>query len=229
MKMLGVLGTVVALALAACTLADQDSSVSASREGQPSRRSLADFLACIRQATYDYEPAATPAALAEQADAVVTGAIVDVNPGQSYAPLPESEAEIVTSVLEVKVDRVLAGTRAVVADGSVYIEVAHPAFVGRGVSGGPRVPFDHAACAASVPRAYGVFFLADRTNEPYWDTVLNQGAGRPAGARIAATFVQGFLLEDASGGLVSVSEPFETMPPAWHDLRSVDDVLAELR
>jgi hypothetical protein len=40
--------------------------------------------------------------------------------------------------------------------------------------------------------------------------------------------VQGFLIEDASGKLVSVMDGLETMSPAWRDLESVDDVLAQL-
>ena len=35
--------------------------------------------------------------------------------------------------------------------------------------------------------------------------------------------------EDADGKLVSVWESFAAMPPAWHGLDSVDEVLAELR
>jgi hypothetical protein len=70
--------------------------------------------------------------------------------------------------------------------------------------------FDHEACPGPVPGAYGVFFLGDRTNG------------------VTSAFVQGFLIEDASGGLVSVWEPFSLMPRAWHGLGSVDEVLAEV-
>ncbi len=152
----------------------------------------------------------------EQADAVVTGTIVDMKPGQSYAPTPESQEQTPTFVLEVKVDQVLAGDRGVVADGSVYVEMPNPA--------------SRDACLdAPVPSADGVFFLDDRTNEPYWDTIIDEGAGRPAGARITAPFVQGFLIEDPRGKLVSVLDGLETMSPTWRDLDSVEEVLAELR
>lgn len=223
-----ILGLVVALVLGTYTPGDQRSAMRASEERQSSGGRLADFLEEMRRSHADYEPAATPADLAARVDAVVTGTIVGVKPGQSYAPTPESEAEIATSVLEVKVDRALLGDNAVVANGSVYIELPHPAFVGTGVEGGPVAPFDHAAFAATVPRSYGVFFLDDRTNEPYWDTVLDEGAGRPAGARITTPFVQGFLIEDSNGKLVSVLEPFEAMPPAWRGLGSVAEVLVAL-
>ena len=177
------------------------------------KEGLADFLDCMRQIAYDYEPADTPAALAAEADAVVTGTIVALRPGQTYAPAPNGGPDTTTSVLEVKVDQVVAGGSAVVADGSVYVEVSS---------------FEHAPCPATVPRAYGVFFLDDRTNQPYSETILDKGAGRPAGARITAPFVQGFLLENPDGKLVSVWEPFETMPRAWRGLDSVEDVVAKL-
>jgi hypothetical protein len=139
--------------------------------------------------------------------------------GQSYARAPESQAHEATLVLEVGVDRVLAGDRAVVGAGSVYVEMPNPAHEGQGVDG---------CLAAPVPRADGVFFLDDRTNEPYSGAILDEGAGRPAGAGITAAVVQGFLIEDPSGKLVSVMDDLETMPRPWRALDSVEDVLAEL-
>jgi hypothetical protein len=209
-----VLGLAVALALAACGQVKEGPSES---PGQPSPtgQSFADFLACMRQVTYDYQPAETPAHLARQADAVVAGTIVDMKAGQSYAATSESEFDVATFVLEVEVDRVLAGDPAVVADGSVYVEMPNPSS-------------DTGCLEAPVPRSYGVFFLDDRMNEPYSQTILDEGAGRPAGTRMTAPFVQGFLIEDASGKLVSVMDGLETMSPAWRDLESVDDVLAQL-
>ena len=207
-----------ALALAACGHVDQgatespterltaQSSIDSPKEG------LADFLDCMRQIQYDYEPADTPAALAAEADAVVMGTMVALRPGQ-YAPSPRSSPDWATSVLEVSVDQVLAGDAAVAAGSSVYIEVP---------------TFDHAPCPATVPEAYGVFFLDDRTNEPYSGTVLDEGAGRPKAARLTAPFVQGFLIEDADNNLVSVWESFELMPPAWRGLDSIEDVLVKL-
>ena len=85
---------------------------------------------------------------------------------------------------------------------------------------------DRAPCPATVPEAYGVFFL--QASEPYSGTILDEGAGRPAGAPLTAPFVQGFLLEDAENKLVSVWESFELMPPAWHGLDSVEEVLGKL-
>jgi hypothetical protein len=207
------LGVIAALALVACGHVDQGATESPT-EGRTDQSSiespkegLADFLECMRQIQHDYEPADTPAALAAESDAVVTGTIVALRPGQSYAALWK------TSVLEVRVDQVLAGDSAVVADGSVYVEVP---------------TFDRAPCPATVPKAYGVFFLNDRTTEPYSGAILDEGAGRPAGARLTAPFVQGFLIEDADDKLVSVWESFELMPPAWRGLDSVEDVLVKI-
>lgn len=227
-----IVAAAIGLALGACTQSDGgalESGQGAVAGAQESAQgTFAKFVNSVRQTRFDYEPVGTPSALAKQADAVVTGTIVDVNPGQSYAPTPESKPEIASSVIAVKVDRVLAGNGAVVADGAIYIEIGHPAFVGGGGEGGTPVPFDHAAFEATVPRAYGIFFLDDRTNEPYWETILNAGAGRPAGARLTATFVQGFLIEDADGVLVSVNESLDNMPPAWKDLGTVEEVEAQV-
>ncbi|MGH3114549.1 MAG: hypothetical protein ACRDOP_13900, partial [Gaiellaceae bacterium] len=66
------------------------------------------------------------------------------------------------------------------------------------------------------------------TSEPYWDTIVDEGAGRPPDARLTATFVQGFLIEDANGRLVSVKEPLDQMRPPWRELDSVEEVVAQL-
>ena len=209
-----VLGLAVALALSACTQLDEGASESPSQEGRATRQNFADFLACMRQVTFDYEPADTTAGLARQAEAVVAGTIVDMKAGQSYALTPESRQDA-TFVLEVKVAQVLAGDGAVVADGSVYVEMSNP-------------ESRDGCLEAPVPRADGVFFLDDRTNQPYSGTILDKGAGRPAGARITTPFVQGFLIEDPRGKLVSVMDDLETMSPPWRALDSVEEVLAEL-
>lgn len=191
--------------------------------------SLDDFVAYMQSTKDDYTPASTPAFLARQVAAVVVGRIDHVEPGQSYAPTAASEAEIVTSVLKVYVERFVMGQRAVVMDGFVYIEIPHPARVGTTDDPADMKPFDHDSFEATVPRARGVFFLDDRTNEPYFETVIDAGAGRPARARLTATYVQGFLIEDPDGRLVSVREPFEHMPEAWRELRSIRDVEEAVR
>lgn len=187
---------------------------------------LASFIAYMREAgPADYDPAPTPAALAKQVDAVVIGTIEGVEEGQSYAVPGDPRPAVATSVLRIQVTKLLTGDAGLMHEGSVYIEVGHPAYVGSGVPGGPEVPFDHAAYAKTVPvGSKGLFFLYDRTNEPYAEVILNEGAGRPAGARITQAFVQGFLIETESGKLVSVFASFETMPPAWHDLKSIEEV-----
>ena len=178
------LGLALALALAACGQVERRAPEAVGEEGRSNRsHSLEEFLACARQWTADYEPVETPADLGREADAVVTGTMVAVERDP-------------TSLLEVKVDDVVAGDEGVVTDGSVYVDLPY---------------FDHAACPGPVPRATGLFFL----NE------LENGT--------TTAFVQGFLLEDASGRLVSVWEPFRLMPRPWHGLESVDDVLAEIR
>lgn len=214
--------------MSACSQPVHQGSSPALPTGAPTQR----FLASMRQAGFDYEPADTPAELAGRVDAVVTGTIVDVKPGQFYTEGPGRRPDVATSVIEVEVEGMLRGDAGIVFEGSVYMEMGHPAFVGDGTAGpegggsGREVPFDHAAFARTVPRAYGVFFLDDRTTESYSPTIIDEGAGRPAGARITAPFIQGFLLEGEDGAPVSVMETFEAMPPGWHDLDSIDEILA---
>jgi hypothetical protein len=214
-----VLGLVLALTVAEPT--NEDLRVN--------RIDAAGFVREMRRVQYDYEPADTPAVLAQWAETVVTGTIVGVKPGPSYADGPDAEPATATSLIEVRVERLLAGGRSLVLDGSVYVEVGHPAFVGTGVEDGTMVPFDHEAFAATDPKASGLFFLADRTNASYSEYVFNAKAGRPPGARFAGAFTQGFLIEDSNGRLVSVRVGLSAMPPAWHHLSSVEDVVAKLR
>jgi hypothetical protein len=238
----------VLMGLVACSPGEPETSSSrdpvAATNGAPetsisslNRVPLADhvsteFLRYIRLIEGDYEPAETPADLAREADAVITGTIVDVEPGQSYAPAVGSRPVLTSSVLAIRTDQLLRGDPATVFEDFVYVEVPHPAFltIGKSTPGtegsGEEDAFDHAAFAATVPRAYGVFFLDDRTQEPYSNAILDPGMGRPEGARITTPFVQGFILEDENGKPVSVMEPFEEMPPAWHELESIDEIVA---
>lgn len=127
---------------------------------------------------------------------MVTGTIVGVKPGRDST----------TSVLEVEVDQLVGGERALVSDGFLYIKVGHTLF-------GRRAPFDHADFAAVVPRAFGVFFV----DQP------------DARAKLTSTYVQGFLIENACGKLVSLWDSFRSMAPAWRRLDSVEEVVAQLR
>lgn len=225
------LSAALAAGLAACSQPSSDGSEANRRIEASSLRSLGRFLELVRHSLYDYDPVPTPSALLGQADVVVTGTIVDVKPGQSYADEPGGPPNHETSVLEIEVDRILAGDASIVFAGSAYLELAHPAYVGDGTAAaeggesGKQVPFDHEAFAETVPRAYGLFFLNDRTNEPYSPVILDEGAGRPAGARITAPFIQGFLIEDHDGKPVSVMEPFNLMPPRWHGFQSIAEIV----
>lgn len=227
MRLLVCLAAFLAVVASACGRENVETSRSpvTSELVPPTSENLHEFIDYVRVIESDYEPSATPAALARVVDAVVAGEIEGVSAGQSYAPVAGEEPAIATSVLKVRVDRTFKGGGRAVHEGFVYLEVAHPAFVGTGVEDGKEVPYDREAFAASVPRADGIFFLDDRTNEPYWPTVINQGSGRPTDARLFAPYIQGFLIEDESGRLVSVMDPLGLMPPAWHGLRSVEEVV----
>lgn len=188
------------------------------------------FVAAMQVASNDYEPAESPAALALDSDLVVVGTIAGVQRGQSYAPLPGVNPEVVTSVLEIEVSDVVAGDESLVLDGAVFVQIEHPAMIGTGdgatgEGGGGWVSFDLSAFAATVPVGVsGAFFLTDVTREPLWDTVIDEGAGRPSGAPLLAAQVQGFLLEGPDGALVSVNEGLQNMPAAWRALTSLSDV-----
>lgn len=193
----------------------------------PPAGDMTAFIEHSRRFGGDYEPSPGPADLSSRADVVVVGQIVGVRAGQEYAPGPDAPPAISTSVIDVRVERVLKGDSNLVHRDHVYFEVPHPAFVSENEDAQPA-PYDREGYAATVPHARGVFFLGDRTHEPYWDTVLDKGAGRPAGAPITAPLTQGFLINDPDGRLLSVFENFASMPPAWRELRSIGDVEEDL-
>jgi hypothetical protein len=188
---------------------------------------LRAFLGEMRASDFDYEPADTPADLARQADVVVTGSIVDVRPGQSYAENGSEKAVVATSVLWVQVDDVISGNAELMTDGVAFVEIAHPAYVGTGKEDGKEIPFDQEAFASNVPRTTGLFFLTDRSEEPYLPKIIDEGSGRLPDSRITTPFIQGFLIQ-LEGRLVSVLEPLNAMPRAWQTLGSVQDVLDEV-
>ncbi|HEX6845290.1 MAG TPA: hypothetical protein VF235_09265, partial [Actinomycetota bacterium] len=173
----------------------------------------------------------TVADLAAQADVVVEGEIEGVASGRSYASTPGGELHYVTSVLAVRVSGVLQGDASLVHDGRVYVEIVHPAFVGTPPTGEEEesdvamMPFDHATFARTVPIGLrGIYFLSDLTEASDPQLIEDEGAGRPDGAPITGTHVQGFLIEPSGGGLISVMEPLDSMPSAWRHLGSLDDV-----
>jgi hypothetical protein len=206
-------------------------SIDATDAAEHGNGDTAAFVLQMRGVAYDYDPAPDPAALAARADLVVRGTIVGVEPGRSSAPAEGLPPDTVTSVLQIRVAEVLAGDAGLVADGSIYLEIDHPAEHGTGTpvneeGGGEWVPFDLEAFAKTVPvGAEGVFFVADVTDSQMSGVVLDRAAGRPQGAPLVATYVQGFLIEDADGSLVSVKEPFSAMPDGWHDLETLSAVV----
>lgn len=213
------------LVVAACSAPTSDLASNSAAPTATSNAGNADlqaFLEASRQAA-DYTSHANPAALARHADVVVAGRIVDVRPGQEYAEAPGEPPAIATSVLDVAVERVVSGDATSLTGGRVYVEVPHPGRVTPVEQGTPQ-PFPHDQYAANVPRTDALFFLEDRTHEPYWETVLNQGAGRPAGAPIMSPYMQGFLIEDSTGRLVGVFDDLATMGRPWSTYRTLEEV-----
>ncbi|MFQ5523291.1 MAG: hypothetical protein ACE5F5_06895 [Acidimicrobiia bacterium] len=225
MKIRGIASIVALLLLAAC----QPGLVTAEVEqttAEVDRFSV--FVEAVRIYKLDYEPASSPADLASRADLVVRGAIVGVEPGQAYAPVPGSPARIVTSVLHVAVSKVLAGDPDLVWNGMAYVEIPHPARLYAGEEDPQGRLYDLAAFAALVPKTEGVFFLDDRTKEPYWETIVDPGAGRPEGAPLMVSYAQGLLLADPGGRLVSVLVELDSMPSPWRAISTIDEVVAAL-
>jgi len=187
---------------------------------------LRDFVEAAQSYEWDYEPASSPADLASRADLVVRGTIVGVEPGQAYAPVSGTPARIVTSVLHAAVSKALAGNPGLVWDGMVYVEIPHPARLYAGEDDSQGRPYD--SFAELVPKTEGVFFLDDRTNEPYWETIIDPGTGRPEGAPLMAPYAQGLLLADPGGRLVSVLVELDSMPSRWRAISTIDEVAAAL-
>ncbi|MEX0864495.1 MAG: hypothetical protein WD269_06415 [Acidimicrobiia bacterium] len=215
-------------------------SQAASLDG-PQQGDLESFLAETRKTQFDYEPTTGPAELAGLADLVVRGRIVGAEPGQLYAPLPDEPPAIATTVVAVEVIEVLAGDKGLIHENRVYMEVAHPAFylemdsdqdlptdsLGEPVTP-PLEPYDTAAFAATVPRMEGVFFLDDITSEPYWETVIDKGAGRPSGVPLTAAYVEGFILVTSDGRLIGVTAPIEDLTAGWERLTTVGDLTSAI-
>ncbi len=212
----------VLLLVGACLSAPSPGEAGAAGEAVP----LSVLVEAARSYELDYEPASSPSDLASRADLVVRGTIVGVEPGQAYAPVPDTPARIVTSVLHVAVSKVLAGNPGLVWDGMVYVEIPHPARLYAGEDDSQGRPYY--SIAALVPRTEGVFFLDDRTNEPYWETITDPGAGRPEGAPLMAPYAEGLLLADPVGRLVSVLVELDSMPSPWRAISTIDEVVAAL-
>jgi len=198
---------------------------------------LDTFLSEVRRTQRDYSPTSGPKELAGLADLTVYGKIVGAEPGQLYAPLPDEPPMISTTVLAIDLYEVLGGDPTLVQDGMVFVEIAHPAFVGTkpeaipdepGNGQSSLVPYDTSAFASQVPLLEGVFFLGDRTEEPYWESVIDVGAGRPDGSHLFAAYTEGFLVESVSGELIGAIVPLAEMHDGWTGMTSIKEVIAAL-
>ena len=187
------------------------------------------FLQMSRWVGFDYESAPTPAELAGRVDGVFAGRIVAVRPGRSYSTVPGGEAIFATSVIEVEVTDEIAGSSGKTADGSAYLQIRHPAYVGRGDDTDFREPYDLEAYARTVPMGAPVMlFVYDVTHLVDAAMVIDEGSGRPAGARLQSAAVQGFWVDPTGHDLASVFEPVDAMGDGWRAIRTLADLEAAI-
>jgi hypothetical protein len=187
------------------------------------------FLEMSRAAGFDYESSATPAELADRVDGVFAGRIVAVRPGQSYSTVPGGEAIFATSVIEVEVTDELAGSSGKTGEGSAYLQIRHPAYVGRGDDTDFREPYDLEAFARTVPMGAPVtLFVYDITHLVDPAMVIDEGSGRRAGAQLQSAAVQGFWLDPTGHDLASVFEPVDAMGDGWRGIRTLADLEAAI-
>src|SRR5262245_9515472 len=74
----------------------------------------------------DYEPAASPAELARRSTLVVLGQIDKVVPGLQYSDTADGTVSYQSTVLQFRVDRVLAGQLPTGAGSLVYVDLPAP-------------------------------------------------------------------------------------------------------
>lgn len=138
----------------------------------------------------DYEPATGPVDLATRSDVVVLGRIVDVREGRAFGESLEDVWLLETSVMEITVDQVIAGSMPANSEGRLYIELLRP--------GG----LTNSRLAEAAPREPPVLLYASEIDDPpkgdgfIPEPVLNSGAGRPTGQPLmVATTPQGMLVD----------------------------------
>lgn len=139
----------------------------------------------------DYDPASSPADLAQESDLVIVGEAGDPHTGRMFGPAPNSPETLTTIVVPIKVNSVEAGTLPPGSDGTVYLEVLAS-------SGQPTESIND-----GLEGRDGIFYLTKfPDNVPASAELLDADAGRPAGQPLyRATTPQGLLVEnnDQSG------------------------------
>lgn len=152
-----------------------------------------------------------------------------MTPGQSYTTVQGGEAVFATSVLEVEVSEEIVGSSGQTPDGTAYLQIRHPAFVGHGSEGDARQPYDLDAFADTVPIGAPVaLFVYDIADSVEPGLIIDEGAGRPRNAALLSAAVQGFWIDPTGRDLTSVFESVEAMGDGWGGIGSLEDLEAEI-
>lgn len=207
----------------AASLATLLLAVPACSETSPSSdvRSAGKFVATLRS-TYsqDYAPVETPQQLAQVANLVLVGSLVDTRIGPSVKTAPDVKAGdehglLRSFVIDVAVNEVVAGDRSLISGGHAYIEI-------------PRGDVTEDALDAALPGSRVLLFLEDLKDARRPFGVVSPGAGRPEAASHLAPLPQGFIFEQGNGSALGV-EDLAAMPAAWGDYPTFDSLVDDVR
>lgn len=73
-----------------------------------------------------------------------------------------------------------------------------------------------------------ILFVYDITHLVDASMVIDEGRGRPAGARLQSAAVQGFWVDPTGHDLASVFEPVDAMGDGWRAIRTLADLEAAI-
>ena len=172
-------------------------------------------VAPLRQVHFDYEPAASPAALVEAGlhDAVVRGRLRAVLPGGGLAPSESDDSPEQYVILDVEVERVYESTGEI--GRSVYVVL----FQGGWQGDAPRYSIDDWNKALPSGTEMVLFLVGTRTG------MVTGEHGIPADAVGMTPVPQGMILRTGTDLLLG---GLDVLDPAWESITwdSLDEQLA---
>ncbi|MCX6396843.1 MAG: hypothetical protein NTV23_10190 [Propionibacteriales bacterium] len=158
---------------------------------------------------YDYDVKATPSALATDSAVVLTGSIAGWLPAESVV---DHDERLEYAIVKVKVTHTVKGATSV-QDGFAYLRLPRGGAVideeGRAVvnSGARSTVTGVADLETAAPIGTRLVVLGNPagplTSGDRTESVLNPGAGRPAGVPVVTPAPQGLLFETANGDVAS--------------------------
>lgn len=198
-----------------------DQSAEAQSLPQRTAESPAEFTAMLQQMYHgDYTVVDSPALLADQADAVVIGQILDVAVGPSTRTSPDDELHnLLTSfVLTVAVNDVVKDETGVVTEGFVYVQIPR----GNTMTAEPF--------GAALPRtSSALLYLDDTRDEKYEFGVVDPHAGHPEGTTLTTPYPQGFIFAVPTDGALLGVEDLGAMPTEWQGFTTLEQLVTASR